>query len=266
LLCIPCGIHLLRHDRLAKEDNVRKVLVLLLAFVLLAIIGCQTRAKESGKSSAQSDLVAELLKNDILENTSNTNVAISSNYAVTEPIISMSNVSNLVPVETEVGVKTVLSAKNAPGKVEKTINDKPIVADSTGNTVISVKRGSWVKIGDDSIGQTLSPRKSLKMTFAVFSDLRNAKHVDFFVYAVPRNSEVNWSDYYLIGLGRNFDVINSQCQYTHYWNGINIDGNYITEGRYNIYIFFKVKDAMGNVLYKEGRYWGRSQDFYVRLK
>lgn len=245
----------------------RKVLVLLLAFVLLAIIGCQNRAKESGgKSSAQSDMVAELLKNDILESSSNTNVAISSNYAVTEPIISMSNVSNLVPVETEVGTKAVLSAKILPGKLEGSINDQPIVAESTVNTVTSVKRGSWVKIGDDDIGQVLSPRKSLKMTFAVFTDLKNAKHVDFFVYAVPRNSEVNWSDYYLIGIGRNFDIINRQCQYTHYWNGINIDGNYITEGRYNIYMFFKVKDAMGNVLYKEGRFWGRSQDFYVRLK
>ena len=99
----------------------------------------------------------------------------------------------------------------------------------------------------------------------MFTSSKKAKYIDFNVYAVPKNGEVNFAGYYLIGYGKNIEVINNQSQFTKYWNGNNTDGTFIVEGKYNIYLYYKIKDTDGNIISQDGRFWGRSQNYYLKL-
>lgn len=173
---------------------------------------------------------------------------------------------NQIPVENTI----VPQNKKQPG------GDKPIVipqktpqkqvtpAKQAPATAVSAK-GSYIKVGNDTIGQEVSPRVFIKITMAVFPQVKNAKFCEFQLYAVPVGKPLKRTGYFMLAIYKFIDVINGQAQLTRYWNGANISGQFLPPGSYNLYLYYKVKNAKGGLLYATGRYWGNSRDFYIRL-
>ena len=71
---------------------------------------------------------------------------------------------------------------------------------------------------------------------------------------------------YMIGAAENIDLINGQAQYTKFWNGRNVDEDFLVQDNYNVYVYYKLKNAKYEVLKKEGRYWGIADKNYIGLK
>jgi len=130
---------------------------------------------------------------------------------------------------------------------------------------VSGAKGSYIKMGNDSIGQGVSPRDFIKITLAVFTQNKNARYCEFQLYAVPVGQPLKRTGYFLLAIYKYIDVINGQAQLTRYWNGLNVYQQFLPVGKYNIYLYYKVKSANGTILYTDGRYWGNSRDFFIRL-
>ncbi len=124
---------------------------------------------------------------------------------------------------------------------------------------------SMIIIGNDGIGQGLSPRSYIHMSFAVFENSTASQFIEFQVYAVPINSRLRRTGYYLLGYNTFARIIKGQAQFTRYWNGKNTRGQFLPKGKYNVYLWYKVKNKNGKVLYTAGRYWGNSRKYYLNL-
>jgi len=234
----------------------KKILVILFAGVFLAIAGCQR-----DKATLEEDVTknASLLKDEVLSQTNT--VALLANETPLQTIEPVALTTN----------EALLTNQVASTPVEvMPLEDKPIEvpqkAPASGvseRTTTVTKVGSYMKVGKDESGQTLSPRRYIKISSWVFTD--KGRTVDFYLYAVPYKTGKVQSTH-IIGRVRGIEVINHQAQYTRYWNGITIHGNFLPKGRYNIYLTYVIKDSQGKVIKTESRYWGRSKDFYLQLE
>lgn len=234
----------------------KKIILVLFAGIFLAIAGCQR-----DKASVEEDVTrnASLLKDEVLSQTNT--VATLSNEVALQTIEPVVLTTNAVPSQGEgssLPEITPLQDKAVEVPQKKT-TPSPTVAKSP--TVTKV--GSYMKVGTDKSGQSLSPRRYIKISSWVFT--QQGKTVDFYLYAVPFKSGKVQSSH-LIGRVRGIEVINHQAQYTRYWNGITIHGNFLPKGNYNIYLTYVIKDSRGKVLKTESRYWGKSTSFYLKLE
>jgi hypothetical protein len=173
---------------------------------------------------------------------------------------------NQIPVENTIvpqgkksptGDKAIVIPQKTPQQQIKPVKQAPAAAASA--------KGSYIKVGNDSIGQEVSPRVYIKITMAVFTQIKGARFCEFQLYAVPVGKPLKRTGYFLLAIYKYIDVINGQAQLTRYWNGMNVYGQYLPPGSYNLYLYYKVKNAKGGALYTTGRYWGNSRDFYIRL-
>ncbi len=232
----------------------KKIIVLIFAGVFLAIAGCQKEKKISDEDVARS---ASLLKDEILSQT-NVTPALTNEVALqtVEPIVlagSQAGTTNVLP--------EIVPLEDKPIEVPQT--SKPAVSTPTQRSPQVAKVGSYMKVGTDRSGQTLSPRRYIKISSWVFT--QEGRTVDFYLYAVPlKSGKVQSAN--LIGRVRGIEVVNNQAQYTRYWNGITIHGNFLPKGKYNVYLTYVIKNARGKVIKTESRYWGRSTDFYLVLE
>lgn len=126
-------------------------------------------------------------------------------------------------------------------------------------------KGSLIIAGNDKSGQNLSPRKYIHLSFAVFEAQAQAEFVEFQIYAVPLGGRLRRTGYYLLGYNKFARLINGQAQFTRYWNGKNTRGQFLPRGKYNLYLYYKIKNRSGQVISTGGRYWGGSRNFYVNL-
>ncbi|URA09354.1 hypothetical protein [Thermospira aquatica] len=232
----------------------KKLIVLIFAVVFLAIAGCQTEKKISEEDLTRN---ANLLKDEVL---SQTNVSPVLTNEVTlqtvEPIVLASS-----QIESTNTLSEIAPLEDKPIEVPQT--SKPAVSSSVQRSPQVAKVGSYMKVGTDRSGQTLSPRRYIKISSWVFT--QEGKTVDFYLYAVPfKSGKVQSAN--LIGRVRGIEVINNQAQYTRYWNGITIHGNFLPKGKYNIYLTYVIKNSKGKVIKTESRYWGRTTDFYLVLE
>ncbi|MCX7882594.1 MAG: hypothetical protein N2314_05175 [Brevinematales bacterium] len=235
----------------------KKILCIVFAVIFLAIAACQRE-----KAVVEEDITrnANLLKDEVLSQTNTTANLTNETFLQTiEPVLVATN------------QKVAQTAGESPLPEIPALEDKAIEVPQqkkspthpvTKPTMVS-KVGSYMKIGTDKKGQTLSPRRYIKISSWVFT--QQGKTVDFYLYAVPyKTGKVQSS--HLIGRVRGIEVINQQAQYTRYWNGITIHGNFLPKGNYNIYLTYVIKDGGGKVLKTESRYWGRNTDFYLKLE
>ena len=126
-------------------------------------------------------------------------------------------------------------------------------------------RDSYIKIGNDRSGQAASPRQYIKLSFVVFSANKAANTVEFQVYAVPVKSRLRMIGYYLVGIFKEIELVRGQAQITFYWRGENVYNRFLPSTKYNIYLYYKVKNSKGEIIYKGGRYWGNSRNYFVKL-
>lgn len=137
-----------------------------------------------------------------------------------------------------------------------------------GNTVSAnhtYPANCYIKVGRDAELEAAAPRQYTKITMAIFCSLPNAVSIDFQIYAIPASSSLARTGENMIGYAYNIEIINGQAQMTKYWNGKNVYGKFLREGNYNIYLYYKVKDANGNILKTDGRYWGNSRSYCIKL-
>ncbi len=259
----------------------KKIVVIFIAVIFMMIGGCQKKTNVEKKVSQTNDIITDLIKEDLLSNSTNTNNATNTNINLTEKIPSTNlaakisvpkqEVSKKIPVEPEVGV---VNGKKVIEKEEKKIKDEGIkipskIKPKTKNTAVAKKEtiqgGSYIKIGNDSSSQSVSPRKMIRITTAVFTDNKNAQYVDFIIYAVPKGKELNLNEDNLISMVKSIEVINGQAQLTKSWNGRNLDDGFMEPGNYNIYLVYMIKDENMNTIKKESRFWGGDNKFYIRL-
>lgn len=236
----------------------KKIIILLIAAVFFAIAGCQRENKISDEDVARN---ATLLKDEVLSQTNVVALTNESPLQKIEPVMITQNqnvVSTNLPEIASIEDKPI----EMPEPKKSIVGQKPSSSKiSSGATV--VKQGSFMKVGSDKSGQTLSPRKYIKISSWVFT--QEGKTVDFYLYAVPYQSGKVQSSH-VIGRVRGIEVINYQAQYTRYWNGRTIHGNFLPKGKYNIYLTYVIKNVNGKVIKTESRYWGRSTGFYLHLE
>ncbi|MGL4393857.1 MAG: hypothetical protein ACRCS8_01345 [Brevinema sp.] len=126
----------------------------------------------------------------------------------------------------------------------------------------AVSYGSYIKIGSDKSRVVASRKNSQKITVAVMGDSQT-KLADVYLYAVPVGHKLVRNYNTLIGYVNNLEMINGQSQFTRYWNGRRANGTFVKKGRYNIYAEYRYKDARGNIIKKQGRFWGGSKRRWV---
>ncbi len=283
----------------------KNIIVILIVMVFIIISGCQKKVASDKDTSQTNDVITDLIKEDILSSSTNTNIMINTNVNITEAIQKTNQAAGLTTVLTnnkETASKEITNAKTSAnlkkekqkdiplepevgaGKINneivenKKINDEAIKIPEKTMTKTPIKQkpvkltkldnfvnGSFIKVGDDTIGQEASPRKNIKVTCAVVSELKDARYVDFSIYAIPKGKDIKLDSEYLISKVRNIEVINNQSQLTKYWNGKNVDKSFLHQGKYNIYLVFSIKDSKMNVLKKDSRYWGSSDKYYIKL-
>lgn len=161
------------------------------------------------------------------------------------------------PTSSETAKSTVTTDKAITATVEAETKEETVSLESDSEV--------YFKIGTDKTSQSVSPRDWIKMTMVVMTDDASAETVDFQIYAVPDGNSLYRSGYYMLGYGYNIDVVNGQAQYTKYWNGQNVYDNFLPEGDYSIYVYYKVRDDDDALLADDGRYWGYSTDYYLDL-
>ena len=246
----------------------KKIPILFFALLFMMIGGCQKKGADNknpaDSSLATNEIVTELIREDVLTNT-NLSGQPGSNEALTEsisggPLVAMQDKKDTdkpLPEEPVVGVdKTAKSDKN--------IKDVPIEVPQKTRPAVSKtsKKGTYLKVGNDQNGQSVSRNKGIKITTVVFSPVKNGRYVDFWIYAAPVSGKGNTV---LLTHVRNIDIINGQAQFTRYWNGKNINGVYIKKGKYRLFVNYTVKDSDKEPLKKETRNWGGDKRFNVRL-
>lgn len=234
----------------------RHLLILCLAIVFFVIGGCEK--KKEGKIN-EKDIVAELIKENLLESTASNNV-VSSEGGITE---EFSNTNKQEVLSNVVEASMSSESKGSVAVDEVKIKDTGIELSEVEKRKV-YKTGSYIKVGNDTSGQIVSPRKFLKLTFVVYTKSKKAKTVDFYIYAIPEGQKI-LNNKYLISLVRNIEVFNGQAQLTKYWNARNINWDFLPPGKYRIYMRASFKDEKGSVIESIDRYWGGKQEFYVKL-
>ncbi len=228
----------------------KRLLVLFFIAAFFVIGACDKKAKDV----SESDTLAELLKENNMTTSTNTNLPAEEN--ITEEVVN----TNIESVATQkVESPAVEKEQSISSKME--IKDEGIEIKKDKKAYKSTKKeGTLIIIGNDESGQTVSPRKFLKLTLVVTPKSSAARRVNFYVYAMPKNS----SKSYLVYNVNNIEVINGQAQLTKFWNARNANGGFLDPGEYNIYVKFVIKDKNGYTIDKIERYWG-SKDFYIKL-
>ncbi len=226
----------------------RRVLVLLIALSFFVIGSCDKRQKEA----KEDDFISQLLKQNEVITSTNTNIVVEQN--ITEEVTN----TNIAKKTSEIDN----IAQDVKQLEKMQIKDEGIEVkrEKTGAKTTTKKEGTYIIVGNDSSGQSVSPRKFLKLTFAIVPQSSKAKNVNFYVYAIPKDG----SKKYLVYNVNNVEVINGQAQLTKYWNARNIDGTFLDPGNYNIYVKFVVKNKNGEIIDTIERYWG-NKDFYIKL-
>lgn len=249
--------------------KVKKILILFFAVLFMMIGGCQKKNSTDknifGQASATNEIVTELIKEDILTNTNLSQNGPDSNTALTEsinggPLVYQDKKPDEKPLPDEPVVGIDRTAKN-----DKNIKDVPIEVPQKIQPAVSKtsKKGTYLKVGNDQNGQTVSKKKVIKITTVVFSPVKNGRYVDFWIYAVPTGSKKGTA--VLLTHVRNIDVINGQAQFTRYWNGKNINGDFIRKGKYRLYVNYTIKNADKEPVKKETRNWGGDKSYNIRL-
>jgi hypothetical protein len=254
----------------------KRILILIIAGLFLMIGSCR-REDDASEEDIRGDIITDLIRESILQEAGEVG-DLKVEDAITEIIpederevfLAKTEATNDVIKEEKEDLPVIEEIKPEPK-----IQDKPVEVTrepapsrvSARADGISTKgvEGCYIKAGNDRSGQSISPRRYIKFTSVVFNEFQAGRRVEFQLYAVPAGQRRRLITYYLIGLSRNIDVINGQAQYTRFWNGKNINGQFLPKGKYNIYLLYKIKDANGKVLATSGRYWGNSRDFYIRL-
>ncbi|SFB89862.1 hypothetical protein SAMN02745150_01236 [Brevinema andersonii] len=118
-----------------------------------------------------------------------------------------------------------------------------------------LKPGSYIKIGNDTPGQTVSPRSARKITSVVITSGRSV-YMDIYLYAIPKNQSLVRNANTLIGFVKDLDVVNNQVQFTKFWDARLVQGRFLTPGEYNIYMFYIYKDKNKKEILSSGRFWG----------
>jgi hypothetical protein len=157
-----------------------------------------------------------------------------------------------------------MKSKTRAVRKEKTAREQTVLEQAPENE--QGKSGLIIIIGNGATNQTAAPRKSIKMTFVAFSKIKDYRYCDFIVYAMPAGRGKTLDSSYMIGAAENIDLINGQAEYTKFWNGRNVDEDFLVQDNYNIYVYYKLKNAKYEVLKKEGRYWGIADKNYIGLK
>ena len=118
-----------------------------------------------------------------------------------------------------------------------------------------VQQESYIKVGIDKPGITVSRKKSQKITVVVFPETRSTM-VDVFLYAIPTTCPLVRNNNTLIGYVKGIEFINKQAQFTRYWTANLADGRPLKSRKYNIYVEYHYRNAQGQVTYIRGRFWG----------
>jgi len=276
----------------------KKLIIIFIGFLVIAFAGCQKiHLPWSKKSSPQTnDLFSENIREDFSSTNTNNELA-GTNENMTESVkpgystnlMPLINEKTQLTVEPEVGenVKTIVSNESqsnttissTESKKEKTVavnavkkirfknkmkkekNIKEVFIESE-----QLKSGLIILIGSGTINQNAAPRKSIKMTFVAVTKSREYKYCDFIIYAIPVGKGKMLESDHIIGEVDNIDFVNGQAQYTKFWNGKNIDDDFLLQDDYNIFAVCKLKNTKYEVLKKEGRYWGMADKYYISLK
>jgi hypothetical protein len=253
---------------------VKKIIILFVAFVFMIISGCQKKTNAETESMQTNDILTQLIKENVLSKSMASNkIEEVSNVSITEPTQEtgvQKSVQTPLPLEPEVGV---IKSNKQNVKEDRNIRDIDMESAVKNNPKQELaaqkklyKKASYIRVGDDSIVQVASRNKSVKLTFAIFASVKGARFVDFYVYAAKKGKKPSIERQYLIARGKNIEVINGQSQLTRYWTGKNMDGNYLSRGKYNVYLVYKVRDKKFDSLRKDSRYWGTSDKYYVSLQ
>ncbi len=262
----------------------KQIFIFLIGVVFLAIAGCN---RISGNSSSKSSSVGQVdtLKLNFEEET-NEAKPVMTNVEVIEPIVTIGS-QKTVAVEkpSEVPKNETVSAipRTLPSSgaqsipKEKTLSVKtsaPVVKDQAirveprKKVVSSVsvhRKGSYIRVGKDISGQVTSPRLPIQVTAVAFNESKWGRYVDFRLYAIPTRSKFTKSSRNLISSYNNIVLVNGQAQLTKFWNGKNIYGHFLGKGKYNIYLFYRIKNRTKKIIYAKGRYWGNSRSYYLKL-
>lgn len=261
----------------------KKIFFVLSLTLLVFFSGCQKKFSFNfgkGDRSGTNDSYTELIKEELKVSIKNEGVV--TNLSLTEPLQGTETqqlqkafleekTTSSIPVEPEVGSKEVSTKRWSIVKeekeeaVKKQIKDEAIELIPTEKVVETISGKSYVKVGNNQVVQSVSPRKFIKITSVVFVKSRNAASVDFKVYALPVGREKHLNYFFLIASIKNIEVINGQAQYTKYWNGMNISREFLPQSKYNIYLEYIIKDKKGHILRSESRYWGSRDKNYVTL-
>ncbi|MCX7821684.1 MAG: hypothetical protein N2258_08445 [Brevinematales bacterium] len=225
----------------------KRVLILLIALSFFVIGACDKKQQEA----KEDDFVTQLLKqNDVISST-NTNIVTEEN--ITEQVTNTNATTKVSEIDRV--------AEDVKQLEKMQIKDEGIeVKDDKKVSKTTKKAGTYIIVGNDSSGQSVSPRKFLKLTMVIVPKSAKAKNVNFYVYALTKDGTKK----YMIYNVNNIEVINGQAQLTKFWNAKKIDGDFLDPGNYNIYVKFVVKDKNGEVIDNIERYWG-SKDFYIKL-
>ncbi len=282
----------------------KKLTIFFISILIVSASGCQKIHLPWGKKSIEqtNDIFSENIREEFVStNTNSENV--NTNENMTEPVKpgsmtnelpgihektplavepevgenagSLTNKSNTVSMNTEIKKQSPVKEntnvekpsivkkiqKKNKVKKEKNINIKEQPAENE-----KARNGLIVMIGSGTANQNAAPRKLVKMTFVAVSKSRDYKYCDFIIYAMPVGKGKILDSDYIIGEAKNIDIVNGQAQYTKYWNGMNVDDDFLPQDNYNIYIYYKLKNAKYEVLKKEGRYWGVADKNYISLK
>ncbi len=118
-----------------------------------------------------------------------------------------------------------------------------------------VQQESYIKVGNDRPGTTVSRNKSQKITVAIFPQI-SATSVDIYLYAVPTYSHLVRNYNTLIGYAKGIEFVQGQAQFTKHWRARRSDGRNSRSGKYNIYVEYQYKNSRGQIIQTRGRYWG----------
>lgn len=248
-----------------------KIMILGFAVLFMMIGGCNKKIGLGwGKNlfspgTSTNEIVTELIREEILTNTNQTSP--DTNTALTESISGAPTVvavpektTNTKPLPEEPVVGIDRTARN-----DRNIKDVPIEVPLKKEPVVAKtqQKVTYLKVGNDQNGQTVSKKKIIKITTVVFSPVKNGRYVDFSIYAVPAGSRK--ANPVLLTHVKNIDIINGQAQFTRYWNGKNINGDYIKKGKYRLYVTLTIKDSGKETIRKETRNWGGEKSYNIRL-
>ncbi len=250
----------------------KQFIILATAVVFFVISGCQKKTGQSRQDASgaglTNDVIAELIKEDILSGRTNGGQPSDTNASLMESISGRP-----LALATETPPEPPADEKPLPEEPmigdgrksqaqDKTIRDKPIEVPEKAPAAAPVRKGTYLKIGNDRSGQVVTRKQPAKFTTVVFKPVPEAKYLDFWIYAIPLGRKTGP----LLTHVRNIEIVNGQAQFTRYWNGKRISGTYINPGKYRITVKYAIKNASKKVIRTEYRTWGQNLNYYLILR